>query len=165
MNIYDLLTGVLSGIFLTLLGFLTKRYVIPGIRYWISESLDLSGQWYCYVQNPSGNTQDMTLDVKQRGNTLGGTIVVIKHLSSKNETEIKRYSASGEVRTKLVILNAHNVQKQAIGAHTELLEIIDGKTLKGLGLWFSATEQIIQSNRFEWKRVDIKGHDQAGHKA
>ena len=153
MNISELLAGLVSGILLTFLGFIAKNYFIPWFRDFISDNLDLSGKWHCHVKNPGGNIQEMTMILKQRGNLIKGNISIIKYLINEKLPEIKEYKVSGEIKTRLVVLNAYNTQKQAMGVHTELLEIIDGNILKGLGLWFSATQKVIQSNQFEWNRI------------
>ena len=159
MNISELLTGILSGILLTLLGFITKSFFIPWLRDLIGNNLDLSGKWYCQVHNPSGNVQDMTMVLKQRGNILKGNISIIKNLVNEKLPELKEFKVTGEIKTRLIILNAYYTQKHSMGAHTELLEIIDGRTLKGIGLWFSQTQKVIQSNQFEWNRIVTKNKD------
>lgn len=156
MNTSDVLAGIISGILLTFGGFLTKKYFLPWLRNLITDSLDLTGKWHCHFTSPAGSLHEVTMTLKHRGSKLAGDMAIIKYLRNTKIPEIKKYSVNGELRTKFVILNAHNIKKQAMGAHTELLEIIDGKTLKGVGLWFSATDKIIQSLQFEWNRIGEK---------
>jgi len=156
MNISDVLAGIISGILLTLGGFLAKKYFLPWLRNILTDGLDITGKWHCHFTSPAESLHEITMTIKHRGSKLSGDMVIIKYLLNTTIPEIKKYSVSGELRTKLVILNAHNINKQTMGSHTELLEIIDGKKLKGIGLWFSAANKIIQSQQFEWNRIGEK---------
>jgi hypothetical protein len=66
---------------------------------------------------------------------------------------VRSFALWGDVRDGFVLLNARNVEGQALGVVTWLLEVAaDGRTMKGLGLWRSATKGVIESDEFMWTR-------------
>ena len=149
----SILIGISSAAIFALLGVLIKNILIPWINTITYHGVNISGHWYTKTILPSGNVQDMTMILKQRGQNINGEIRITKHLQKTGNTEIKNFSVKGEIKDRFLIFNAKNVDKQAIGIHSELLEVIgDARTLKGCGIWYSITNKCIQSYNFEWTK-------------
>ena len=137
-----------------LIGVITKRNLIPAIRAYMSDELDLGGKWYCQMVTPAGNPHEITLDLNQRWRTLEGRMTVVKHLGVSGATEIKTFAMRGDVRDRFVLLHGRNIAKQAVGVDTELLEVVgDARIMRGVSAWYSVTSNTIQSRECQWVRV------------
>lgn len=153
--IESVLASVTGAILLAVLGYFLKHQIIPIARNVLNRQLDLSGTWYCSFVTPAGNPHQLTLKLKQRWCDLGGRILVIKHIKATGARETMTYIVRGEARERLVVLLARNIMRQSIGVHIALLEAKGGGVMQGLGLWYSATNKVIQSMEFEWCRTSF----------
>jgi len=149
----SLLASLVAGALWALLGVVTKRRLIPKIRAYLSDELDLAGKWHCRFVTPAGNVHEVTLDLNQRWRTLEGRMTVVKHIRTAGTTEIKTFVVRGDVRDRFVLLHGRNIEKQAVGVDTELLEVVgDGRAMRGITSWYSVTNNMIQSCECEWVR-------------
>lgn len=148
----SLLVSLAAGALWALLGIVTKRRLIPAIRAYLGDELDLAGKWYCRFVTPAGNVHEVTLDLNQRWRTLEGRMTVVKHIRTTGTTEIKTFVVRGDVRDRFVLLHGRNIEKQAVGVDTELLEVGDERVMRGITSWYSVTNNITQSCECEWVR-------------
>lgn len=156
--IWTIILGMVSGILLTGLGLFSKNVLVPRIRAWISGELNISGIWVCQFTTPAGNAHNISLELQQRGRQLTGTMTVIKQLPGGKESQRKIFTASGEVKQRIVWLNGYNSDKKAFGAYASLFEVIgDAGTMKGATAWYSVTDTVIQSLQLNWTRESPSG--------
>lgn len=153
----SIIIGVVSGILASLLLFISSEFIrkiaIPWYQQMIYSGITISGDWKAEVVNPSGNTQTMTMDLKQKANKLTGTITVSKQIQSSKAAEIKNYSLEGTIRDRFVSLVGKNASQRNLGVHVELLEVVgDGETMQGKRTWYSATEKLVNAEDIIWKR-------------
>jgi hypothetical protein len=151
-----ILIGIISTAAFAFLAYLFKNVILPIVHSAYYKEANLSGQWYTNVTNPSGNTQDMTMKLRHRGQNIDGKMTVVKHLKKEGISEIKNFLVKGDIQNRFIIFNARNVDKQAIGAATFLLEVIgDARTMKGMGVWYSITNKTVNNAVYEWKKGTV----------
>lgn len=145
--------GIVSGLLLDLLANYFRSVMLPTYRRLIYKGIDISGDWYSSKTNPSGNVQETVMSITQRADKITCTMTIAKKIQKTNQTEIKNYKFSGEIQDRFLTITGRNADKQALGTHSELLELVgDGKIMQGQAIWYSATNKTIQANEITWTR-------------
>jgi|GEM_PF-1572382 len=149
----SILASLAGAALFAFLAYILKQEIIPWIRS-AGDNLDLRGEWHCYYVSQAGNKHNLTLKINQHWRDLSGDIEVIKTHKGSGWTETKKYKMTGELRDRIVTWHARNSDPKSIGAFCVLLEVmVDARTMRGLGLWYSMTERRIRWREFEWNRT------------
>lgn len=151
--ILGVVSGILTSVVLELLTGFVRKVLIPWYRQLIYKGIDISGDWYSSKTNPSGNVQETVMSIKQRADKVTCSMTIAKKNQKTNQTEIKTFDFLGGIQDRFVSISGKNVDKQALGIHSELLEIVgDGKIMQGQSIWYSVTNKEIQAGEILWTR-------------
>ena len=150
MNTIEAVTASAIGALIYAVTFhFVRRVMIPYYQSLTMKELELTDTWHAEIKNPSGNEQEMTMQLSQRGRRLIGSFRVVKKIATSGQSEIKDFSVDGSIRHRFVVLTARNSDKRSVGVAVFLLEVIgDGREMCGLGVWYSITQKKIQHTKY-----------------
>lgn len=151
--VFGVASGILTSVILFLLTALLRNFAIPWYRQVIYNGIDINGEWYSKRTTPSGNIEESVMGVKQHADRVSCTVNIAKKQPHSEQMEMKTYALTGILRDRFLEISGRNMDKQALGVHSELLEIVgDGKTMHGCCIWYSVTSKTIQSSEIVWTR-------------
>lgn len=148
--ILGVVSGILASSVLLICSSILKKIVLPWFRDQVYDDQYVDGVWICDTLHQSGNSMEAILDISQKAHLIKGHMTLNKK-NGNSEIEIKKYILKGEIRDRFLIVHGRNQDRNSLGVHSELLEVIgDGKKMKGTKTWYSVSEQKIESMEVEW---------------
>src|SRR6266540_3214674 len=128
--IFGVVSGILTSFVLLLVSVFFRNVAIPWYRQMVYNGIDINGEWYSKRTNPSGNTEEIAMNIKQHADKVSCIANIAKKRLGSEQTEMKTIEFSGVLRDRFLSISGRNVDKQTLGVHAELLEIVgDGKTM------------------------------------
>ncbi len=142
--------GIFSGIISSLIIILTGSYLIPLLKGFFENTIKISGRYMAETKNPSGNMQHYELIIKQFGNKLKASLAV-ETINKKAPFVV--FKLKGSIKDRLVLLHGRAKNNKYVTSNSYLLEVKKGgNSLIGKKLWFSKTNDTVESFDIEYIR-------------
>ena len=130
--IIGVLSGVLSAVFVFLVGLFIKVVVIPWYQTIIYSGVNISGEWH--IIDPS-LAQEITLNLTQKANQISGAAFFIWDHEEDNTLRgyevVRNFKVEGRIQDRFVQLILTHTDSMRLGINTYLLEVCGGRQKNG----------------------------------
>lgn len=125
-------SGVITTVFLFIIGKLTSSVIIPWYQRIIYRGIDLQDRWTHKAEGPDNSTYTYQLDLKQNAHLIYGTGVIAK--SGTKHDYIQDFTIEGETWEGYVTLNLRSSNRKSMSFVSGLFQV-DSRGSSLTGTW------------------------------